>query len=95
MTNEQAINYLTSSGMTPEQVMEVVEALAEPSEWEHDHDVLKAYGDGFDDGLEKGLSMTEPIIEIDGKRYKAEAPKLKTVHKDGECVIGGFREVRE
>ena len=27
MTQEQAINYLTSSGMTPEQVMEVVEAL--------------------------------------------------------------------
>ena len=30
MTHEQAINYLTSSGMTPEQVTEVVEALTEP-----------------------------------------------------------------
>ena len=65
---------------------------AEPSEWEHDHDVLKAYDNGFDDGLEKGISMTEPIIEIDGKRYKAEKPILKTIHKWGEVVIGGFRE---
>lgn len=68
---------------------------AEESEWEHDHDTLKAYDKGFDDGLEKGISMTEPIIEIDGKRYKAEKPILKTVHKWGEVVIGGFREVEE
>lgn len=27
MTSEQAIHYLTSTGMTPEQVMEIVEAL--------------------------------------------------------------------
>ena len=66
---------------------------AEPSEWEHDHEVLKAYDDGFDDGLEKGISMTEPIIEIDGKRYVAVEPKLKTIHKDGEVVVGGFKEV--
>ena len=35
MTSEQAIHYLTSTGMTPEQVMEIVEALKDrpTGEW--------------------------------------------------------------
>lgn len=36
-----------------------------------------------------------PIIDIDGKKYIAEAPQLKTLHKDGEVVIGGFRALDE
>ena len=39
--------------------------------------------------------LNSPVIEIDGKHYKAEKPILKTVHKWGEVVIGGFREVEE
>lgn len=35
-----------------------------------------------------------PIIEIDGKKYRAENPILKTVHKWGEVVIAGFKEVK-
>ena len=30
---------------------------AEESEWEHDHDVLKAYDNGFEDGLDEGLKV--------------------------------------
>lgn len=35
----------------------------------------------------------KPVITIDGIRYIAEEPRLKTVHKDGEVVIGGFKEI--
>lgn len=63
---------------------------------EYERGYKAGYDRGFDDGLEKGISMTEPIIEIDGKRYKAEALKLKTIHgKTGEVVIGGFKEVQD
>lgn len=37
---------------------EILKALEqEPSEWEHDHDILKAYDKGFDEGLEEGLKV--------------------------------------
>lgn len=39
------------------------------------------------------VTPAEPTIEIDGKRYRAEKPILKTIHKWGEVVISGFREV--
>ena len=39
--------------------------------------------------------MENPIIEIDGRYFQAEKPALKTIHKDGEVVIGGFREVEK
>ena len=58
MTREQAINYLTDTGLSPEQVMEIVEALgAEPCEdtvtterkseltlwtWQSKHSLIKA-----------------------------------------------------
>lgn len=51
------------------------------------HTERKAYDMAIDALKEK------PIIEIDGKQYVAENPKLKTVHKLGEVVLGGFREV--
>lgn len=40
-------------------------------------------------------ALKNPIIEIDGKKYIAENPQLKTLHKDGEVVIGGFRALDE
>lgn len=40
-------------------------------------------------------ALKNPIIEINGKKYIAEKPKLKTVHKEGEVVIGGFRALDE
>lgn len=41
------------------------------------------------------LSMpaAKPVIEINGRRFVAQDPKLKTIHKDGEVVLGGFKEV--
>ena len=42
----------------------------------------------------QALSETSSInaVEIDGKFYIAEEPKIKSIHKEGEVVIGGFRE---
>ena len=36
-----------------------------------------------------------PIIEIDGKKYEAVDPFVKTIAKDGEITIGGFWEVQD
>lgn len=35
----------------------------------------------------------DSTVYIDGKMYVADKPVLKSVHKDGECVIGGFTEM--
>ncbi len=48
----------------------------------------------IDEHFEK-YSAEKPIIEINGKKYIAEDPKLKTVHKEGEVVICGFRALDE
>lgn len=44
----------------------------EPSEWEHDHEVLKAYDNGFDDGLEQGLKIGEPCTDCVSRKYLVE-----------------------
>jgi hypothetical protein len=36
----------------------------------------------------------DKCIEIDGKIYRIVCPKIKSVAKDGETVIGGFYERR-
>ena len=33
------------------------------------------------------------VVEIVGRYFQAEKPALKTIHKDGEVVIGGFEAV--
>ena len=65
--------------------------------WDLAIETLKAHGaaydKGFDDGFANGLA--KQIIKVDGKLYTAKNPTLKTVHKDGEVVLGGFREVEK
>ena len=36
----------------------------------------------------------DKCIEIDGKIYRIVCPKIKSIAKDGETVIGGFYERR-
>lgn len=45
--------------------------------------------------LRKMLFELERTIVIDGVEYIAESPVVKTISKDGEVVISGFREVKE
>lgn len=45
---------------------------------------------------EKILELEEyPVIEVDGKKYHAEHPVIKTIDKNGICSIGGFKEVED
>ena len=44
--------------------------------------------------LRKMLSELERTVVIDGVEYIAMSPAVKTVSKDGEVVISGFREVK-
>lgn len=45
--------------------------------------------------LRKMLYELERTVVIDGVEYVAESPAIKTISKDGEVVISGFREVKE
>ena len=58
-------------------------------------DINYAYNDccAFDN-LRKMLYELERTVVIDGVEYVAESPVVKTVSKDGEVVISGFREVK-
>ena len=57
--------------------------------------------DGFSDYILLSFENSDlPTIgtywnDKDGKRYMAVEPKLKSINKDGKCVIGGFVEVKE
>lgn len=68
MDKEQAINYLRSSGFSDEQIKAIEGAFSCPSagvdcedcpayenksEWEHDHEILKAYSDGANEVIDK------------------------------------------
>ncbi len=46
------------------------------------------------DSLKKWLEEMERTVVIDGVEYVAESPAVKTISKDGEVVISGFREVK-
>lgn len=71
-----------------------VEGLGEcPLNWTDSPEELQAIMDWEEtkEMLEE-LPPVCAVIEIDGKKYRANDPKLKTKHKLGECVIGGFYE---
>lgn len=58
-------------------------------------DINYAYNDCcVFDNLRKMLFELERTIVIDGVEYVAESPAVKTISKDGEVVISGFREVK-
>lgn len=46
------------------------------------------------DMLSNMLDELERTVVIDGVEYVAESPAVKTISKDGEVVISGFREVK-
>ena len=59
-------------------------------------DINYAYNDScVFDNLRKMLFELERTVVIDGIEYVAECPVVKTISKDGEVVISGFREVKE
>ena len=43
----------------------------------------------------KSLSAEQAKIEIGGEIYVAENPKIKTIAKDGEVCISGFKKDNE
>ena len=47
------------------------------------------------DTLSNMLDELERTVVIDGVEYVAESPVVKTISKDGEVVISGFREVKK
>lgn len=47
------------------------------------------------DSLKNWLEEMERTVVIDGVEYVAESPAVKTISKDGEVVISGFREVKK
>jgi hypothetical protein len=65
-------------------------------------DILRKFKDinfVYDDcyafyNLRKMLFELERTVVIDGIEYVAESPAVKTISKDGEVVISGFREVK-
>lgn len=59
-------------------------------------DINYAYNDScVFANLRKMLYELERTVVIDGIEYVAECPVVKTISKDGEVVISGFREVKE
>lgn len=44
--------------------------------------------------LRKMLFELERTVVIDGVEYIAVSPAVKTISKDGEVVISGFKEVK-
>jgi len=59
MTKEQAIVYLRFSGFSDEQIRTIEGAFSSnsenpnKSEWQQDHEILKAYSDGANDVIDK------------------------------------------
>lgn len=59
-------------------------------------DINYAYNDCcVFDNLRKMLFELERTVVIDGVEYVAGLPAVKTVSKDGEVVISGFKEVKK
>ena len=46
------------------------------------------------DDLSNMLDELERTVVIDGVEYVTESPVIKTISKDGEVVISGFKEVK-
>lgn len=49
----------------------------------------------YQKGYEDARREFENVVTIDDKKYKAVKPIHKTTAYDGECVIGGFWEIKE
>ena len=96
MTKEQAVVYLRFSGFSDEQIKTIEGAFSCPSagidcedcpayekksEWQHDHEILKAYSDGASAVLDK---IRAEIIELRSRQNVGVMECLDIIDKYAE-----------